>query len=130
MTGVCRGREPLSREKGGNATNTCYLCQINPKKKTTGQAPLRQTTTDGFGTCRSRNVHACPQHGDRIAQHFKCADCNAGTSVNAAMLPPQPGTGIRRDGSDDEDAVAARMVERGPAGLAALAPAVAIPAMS
>jgi hypothetical protein len=110
--------------------DTCYLCHVNPRKKKTGQAPLRQTTTDGFGTCRSCNVHACPQHGDRIAAHFRCADCNAGTSVNAAMTPPQPGTGVRPDGSDGDDAIAARMVERGAAGFAALAPAVAMPAMS
>jgi hypothetical protein len=110
--------------------DTCFLCQINLKNKKTGKAPLRKTTTDGFGTCRTCNVHACPQHGDRISAHFQCADCNAGISVNAAMTPPQPGTLARPGGADDQEAVAAQMVEWGAAGFAALAPRVAIPAMS
>jgi hypothetical protein len=46
------------------------------------------------------------------------------------MTPPQPGTRARPGGPDDEGAIAAQMVERGAAGFAALAPAVAIPAMS
>jgi hypothetical protein len=65
---------------------TCYLCVI-------GKSPTLvsgRAAAEGFGTCEGCWVHACPRHGERLAQYFRCADCIAADPATAATTIPVP----------------------------------------
>lgn len=68
--------------------DTCFLCAVRSANSVTSPAA---TTTDEFGTCHSCNVHACPQHGERTGQYFRCSDCITGNSARLAVNPPSSG---------------------------------------
>jgi hypothetical protein len=75
--------ELLSRSMG----QTCYLCEMGR------QAVLGSglESGEGFGTCRDCSVHACPKHGERSAQFFRCADCVAADAGSSALTSPAGG---------------------------------------
>jgi hypothetical protein len=61
--------------------DTCYLCELGSANYiVTGLA-----AGEGFGTCRSCSVHACPRHGERPSQYFRCADCFAAEGSARAL---------------------------------------------
>ncbi len=62
--------------------NTCYLCEMG----TSAVLPSSLAAGEGFGTCYDCAVHACPRHGERTAQFFRCADCIAADATRTALL--------------------------------------------
>ena len=66
--------------------DTCYLCAMGPSASlASGLA-----AAEGFGTCHVCSVHACPKHGERTVQFFRCADCMAADPAAAALTLPPP----------------------------------------
>jgi hypothetical protein len=66
-------------------SDACYLCRMG----------LIATLASGlaageaFGTCNDCFVHACPKHGERNRQYFRCADCvGAGAAMAALRADP------------------------------------------
>lgn len=72
-----------------------------------------QATGEGFGTCHECWVHACPQHGDRTRQFFRCADCIAAGGVDSALVEPVEGSALElRAEAPRLSALSAEMRER------------------
>jgi hypothetical protein len=101
---------------------TCFLCEVGSRRLIRAHV-RRSIRPDGIGTCASCSVHACPQHGDRHAKHFKCADCLAerGAAVEIGEEPsphdgnepdPEPGVSLRRLLSANDASVGLRQVDR------------------
>lgn len=80
--------------------DTCFLCAVGSKNATT--SPMA-TSTEGFGTCENCSVHACPKHGERQAQYFRCADCITGNALQGALGPGGGQTDLDRGDADPVD---------------------------
>lgn len=73
--------------------DTCYLCTIGVT-----YPPLQNRAAgEGFGTCNTCWVHACPKHGERNSQVFRCSDCVGARLANAGLI----GTGVAGDADPD-----------------------------
>lgn len=66
--------------------DSCFLCRVGAQHVLQG-APA---AGEGFGTCEGCSVHACPRHGDRDRQYFRCADCFAAEGAGLALTEPTP----------------------------------------
>jgi hypothetical protein len=64
--------------------DSCFLCEMGAKHVLKG-APA---AGEGFGTCNECSVHACPRHGDRTRQYFRCAECIAAAGTSWALTEP------------------------------------------
>lgn len=86
--------------------DTCFLCEVGSGRvRSGGQRSFRP---DGIGTCADCYVHACPQHGDRHNERFRCADClgRMGAAIIASGGPEPIGGGGRSGESDGLEASA------------------------
>lgn len=66
--------------------DSCFLCRVGAEHVLQG-APA---AGEGFGTCDECSVHACPRHGDKDRQYFRCAECFAAEGAGLALTEPDP----------------------------------------
>jgi hypothetical protein len=64
--------------------DTCFLCAVGARHAIPAPAA---SSTEGFGTCNNCSVHACPRHGERQRQYFRCWDCISGEALSGALAP-------------------------------------------
>lgn len=112
----------LERLRIATATTTgsCFICVTGGQSawgRLVAPAASRPSTLEGFGTCSSCWVHACPQHGDRPAQFFFCVDCLAADGVYTTLVRDDEGAPETPDAS-----LRADLRERGADGLIGSAP--------
>jgi len=79
--------------------DTCFLCAVGSRSVMPSPAA---TSTEGFGTCENCSVHACPKHGERQSQYFRCSDCITGSALRG-VLGPGPGPADVDRGDDPVD---------------------------
>ena len=108
--------------RSGDALSSCFYCIVGSKLAAPGASAM-PATKEGFGTCQTCSVHACPQHGDRPSTSFLCVDCLGSLAVQAVGAAP-----ARADADPADDELTAAIAYGGSTAFRGAAPAVAAPA--